>query len=147
MPLHCCSESCTQGMLRFYCHKITWKIRFLAPSHAKDSNYTGRGHAGTVGSSGSIQGEGISSALLHVPTLTWCDTSHPGSLLHKQHAGCSRSGMPCRDGARLLAAALWWPCTRHSHAQRISLGYSQKHISGPKTRIAFPHPPLFRSLL
>lgn len=86
MPLHCCSESCTQGMLRFYCHKITWKIRFLAPSHAKDSNYTGRGHAGTVGSSGSIQGEGISSALLHVPTLTWCDTSHPGSLLHKQHA-------------------------------------------------------------
>lgn len=147
MPLHCCSESCTQGMLRFYCHKITWKIRFLAPSHAKDSNYTGRGHAGTVGSSGSIQGEGISSALLHVPTLTWCDTSHPGSLLHKQHAGCSRSGMPCRDGAGLLAAALLVAMHKAlSYPEDFPRLQPKTHLRAKDTD-CLPPPPLFRSLL
>lgn len=146
MPLHCCSESCTQGMLRFYCHKITWKIRFLAPSHAKDSNYTGRGHAGTVGSSGSIQGEGISSALLHVPTLTWCDTSHPGSLLHKQHTVLS-----LRDALQGWGQAPGCSTVVAMH-KALSCPEDFPRLQ-PKTHLrakdtdCLPPPPLFRSLL
>lgn len=61
VPLNYCSESSTQAYTRFSCNKVTQKIKFLASSHAKDTNYPGQGQAGTI-SSGSIQGKVFSGA-------------------------------------------------------------------------------------
>lgn len=65
-------------MFRFSCNKITQKIKFLASSHAKDTNYPGQGQASTI-SSGSIQGKAFSGA--SCTSVLWSGVMLPSSVL------------------------------------------------------------------